>query len=218
MSSTQDIGLTRKARIVNPRQRGNYKLYVWIVLLTIFSCSCNNENIDNPIDSTTKQKIKLTFDNWAKEQIEKGIYFAKDSCNCEYYKMKDSLGLEAVFGYAIPWDSSEIHIYYAILNADSIIDALITFPIYQCDGGNATMWHQEQILVLSQGSDYVVIDNYFHKFGTNLTGFFHLDSAATKTVFGTYYEFTDNDGRCCPSIQKPIKIDLKKNEFKYIDK
>ena len=198
----------------------NNKIVV-ILLMIALIFGCNTKNKDNNIDLITQQKIKTAFDDWAAKEIEKGTFFAQDSCYPSYYDTKDSLGLESVFGFAIPWDSSEINIYYADLNADSIKDALITFTPYQCDGGNAAMWVQYQILVLSQEDKYVVIDNYFDRFYNESIlgyGFFHLDSADTKAVFGTYFNFMDNDSRCCPSTQRPIKIDIEKNEFKYLDK
>ena len=183
--------------------------------------SCKTEIKKNSMDSITQQKIRTAFDDWAEEEIKKGTFFAQDSCSPSYYYMKDSLGLEAVTGFAIPLnDSSRIDIYYADLNADNTKDALITFSPDQCDGGNAGMWIQYQILVLSQGDKYVVIDDYFDQFYNEPilgSGFFHLDSADTKTVFGTYFNFMNDDGRCCPSIQRPIKIDLEKNEFNYLD-
>ena len=201
-------------KLENKYYIGFFKTLFLIILVS----SCNIKKNDNDIDAVAKQKIKLAFYNWVENQIEKGVYFAKDSCNWEYYEMKEALGLEAVDGYAVPtWDSSAIYIYYANLNADSIIDALITFFPCQCDGGNGAMWAQKYILVLSNGENYSVIDDYFDKFDVKIDGSFHLDSAAEKTVFGTYYKFIDDDPRCCPSIQRPIKIDLGKNEFQYLD-
>jgi len=185
------------------------------LITIIFSCQTGIR--DKHIDSTIKQKIKIAFDDWTKDEIRKGNFFAQDSCNVDYYVMKDSLGLESVFGLSVPWDSSEINFYYSDLNKDNREDALITFTPYQCDGGNATMWIQYQLLVFSQGDYYSLTDNYFEKYKAD-PGFFHLDSAVINAVFGTYYEFKENDCRCCPSIQRPIKIDIEKNEFKYLDK
>jgi hypothetical protein len=187
------------------------------LLISALLYSCTTRKAENSIDNKTITDIKSAFDNWTKSEIKKGNFFAIDSCNMGYYVMKDSLGLESVFGLSVPDDSSEIYYYYADLNEDKKKDALITFTPYQCDGGNATMWVQYQLLVLSQGDKYLVNDNYFERFKTD-PGFFHLDSVGIKTVFGTYFEFTDNDGRCCPSIKQPIKINLEKNEFNYTDR
>jgi len=178
--------------------------------------SCSPKGQDDVVPTKTKSDIKNTFDNWTKSEIIKGNFFAMDSCNSNYYVMKDSLGLGSIFGFAVPEDMSEINFYYEYLNNDTIVDALITFTPVQCDGGNGSIWLQYKLLVLSQGKDYSITPNYFDKFETE-PGFFHLDSVATKTVFGSYFEFTDQDGFCCPSIKRPIKIDLDKNEFIYID-
>ena len=184
------------------------------VLLTTVLFSCTPKQPDNSIDKKIETDIKAAFDNWAETEMQKGVFFAIDSCNWDYYVMRDSLGLETVSGFAIPNDSSEIHYYYADLNGDNKKDALITFTPCQCDGGNSAMWVQYQLLVLSQGDKYFVIDNYFEKYETGSV-FFHLDSVAPNTVFGTCFEFTDNDARCCPSIQRPIKINLDKNEIDW---
>jgi hypothetical protein len=187
------------------------------LLITSLLFSCTTRQSKNLIDPKTITDIKNAFENWTKYEIEKGNFFATDSCNRDYYVMKDSLGLESTFGLSVPDDTSEIYYHYADLNSDNKKDALITFTPYQCDGGNATMWVQYQLLVLSQGDKYLVTDNYFERFKTD-PGFFHLDSIGTKTVFGTYFEFTNNDGRCCPSIKRPIKIDLEKNELNYANR
>jgi hypothetical protein len=187
------------------------------LLITSLLFSCTTRQSKNLIDPKTITDIKNAFENWTKYEIEKGNFFATDSCNRDYYVMKDSLGLESTFGLSVPDDTSEIYYHYTDLNSDNKKDALITFTPYQCDGGNATMWVQYQLLVLSQGDKYLVTDNYFERFKTE-PGFFHLDSIGTKTVFGTYFEFTNNDGRCCPSIKRPIKIDLEKNELNYANR
>jgi len=187
------------------------------IILTTLLFGCLLKQQDNSVDSKTKAEIKNAFDTWTKSEIQKGNFFAMDSCNTHYFIMKDSLGLESIDGLSVPDDSSEINFHYADLNDDDKKDALITFTPYQCDGGNATMWVQYQLLVLSNGDNYSVIDDYFEKFNTD-PGFFLLDSVSTKTVFGTYFEIKNNDSRCCPSIKRPIKIDLNKNEFTYSDK
>ncbi|OYU95362.1 MAG: hypothetical protein CFE21_09430 [Bacteroidetes bacterium B1(2017)] len=185
-----------------------------LILLSLLILGCSTQQSENNIDQKEISDIKKAFESWTKSEISKGNFFAMDSCNGDYYMRKDSLGLESVFGYAVPDDSSEINYYYANLNGDTKKDALITFTPYQCDGGNASMWVQYQVLVLSQGDSYLVDDSYFERFDT-APGLFQLDSVAPKAVFGTYFEFAEKDGRCCPSITKPIKIDLEKNEFTY---
>jgi len=187
-------------------------------LLIIFSLSrCTTRQTENYLDQKTISDIKNALQSWANSKIEKGDFFAIDSCNGHYYSRKDSLGLESAFGLSMPHDSSKIFYYYADLNSDNKQDALITFTPYPCDGGNAMMWVQYQLLVLSGEEKYIVNDNYFERFNTQ-PGFFHLDSVGTNSVFGTYFKFTENDGRCCPSIKRPINIDLNKNEFNYADK
>lgn len=187
----------------------------FLIIAVLFGCTTRQP--EHYVDSGTIQDIKNAFDSWTKSEIEKGNFFAKDSCNGDYFVTKDSLGLESIDGIAVPDDSSDIFYHYADLNNDNKKDALITFTPYQCDGGNAIMWVQYQLLALSQGDKYLVTDNYFENFKTD-PGFFHLDSVATKAVFGTYFEFKEHDGRCCPSIKRPIKIDLEKNEFIFTDK
>ncbi|NUY79312.1 hypothetical protein HUK80_00275 [Flavobacterium sp. MAH-1] len=161
-----------------------------------------------------KSDIKHAFLEWKKSEISEGHYFAMDSCNGDYFVRMDSLGLESSDAPGIPDEESEIEYDFADLNSDGKQDALITFAPRQCDGGNAAMWSQIQLLALSHNNSYKIDAAFFDEIDSG-KGFFHLDSAATSAVFGTYYEFGENDGHCCPGIEKPIRIDMgtKKLEF-----
>jgi len=186
------------------------------ITIAIFSYSCNFNRIENYISLHEKAAIHNAFEKWKIAEIEKGNFISIDSCNLEYYEKNNPLEIGNTNYYAIPTDSSEVNYYYSDINGDNKKDALITFSPHQCDGGNATQWVQYQILVLSQNQNYSVIDNYFEKFN-NYNGFFHLDSISTNSFFGTYFEFKEDDGNCCPSIKKPIKIDFRLNKLVFIE-
>jgi hypothetical protein len=185
-----------------------------IVIITLLYGFSTTQD-DKSFHQKNIDEIKASFRSWTNAEIENGHFFAQDSCNTHYYVVKDSLEIESKFGLSVPEDSTWINYYFAYLNSDDVLDALITFRPYQCDGGNASMWRQYQLLVLSEGDKYKLIDNYFDQFKVG-PGFFHLDSASYIAVYGTCFEFLDNDSRCCPSIQRQVKIDLDKNEFFYL--
>ncbi len=164
-----------------------------ITLLAItLSCSHNG---DLP-------KIQNAFKQWQQLQIEGNEFVSAGNCNYDFVTSHEEYSL--VLGFP-----DEMEFDYADLNEDQKVDALVTFIPEQCDGGNLTAWMQYQILVLSNDSGYHVLDDFFEKVKIDTeSGFYHLDSLDHQTFYGTYYDFNDDDGYCCPSIQKPLIIDF----------
>ncbi len=113
----------------------------------------------------------------------------------------------------------EIQVIYTDINLDEKIDALIMFYPIQCDGGNASMNWQMRMLVLSGKSGYDIDDGFVEKFEEAAgKGWFIMSGAEGMYLYGTYYEYGDDDGRCCPSIAKDFYINYKTGEFTYYKK
>lgn len=155
-------------------------------------------------ESTEIEQIQEVFRGWQKAQIESpdGEFVAKENCNLDYVINTE---VSAMLGFP-----EEINFYYADVNGDDKSDALITFFPVQCDGGNATMWMQYQLLVLSQkGSDYSIDEIPLHPNALSLlNGPYFLDSLSDQHAFGRYFEFVQGDARCCPSVNKTLTIDM----------
>jgi hypothetical protein len=112
----------------------------------------------------------------------------------------------------------DIDIFFTDINNDDKLDALVTFRPTQCDGGNALMNAQIRVLVLSSGTSYVTDDKLVDKIESHLKkGWLNIESASSGTFLGTYYEYKDSDGRCCPSIKRPIEIDYKTKKLTFSD-
>lgn len=152
--------------------------------------------------------IRQLFKTWQRQQLRAGTFWAADSCNARVIERQQPADI--VLG--LPSDSSDYNFSYADLNADSTLDGLVTFAPHQCDGGNGSMWTQVEVLLLSGPKGYSTIDtlNVKRFFDTLVdeSGFFHLDSIAPNRLFGTYYEFGENSGHCCPSVQRPVVFDF----------
>jgi len=149
---------------------------------------------------TEYDKIISAFNSWKVRQFKSGTYANEKNCNPDTMLRKDYHGPEM----GIP---KEINIFFCDLNNDNIIDALITFFVDQCDGGNALMNVQTKLLVLSKGTTYHVDDTYFTKIENVLkSGWITIENASYGTISGTVRDYKDSDGRCCPSISKPFTL------------
>ena len=176
-------------------------------------------------NSSDKTKLKQLFVTWQNQEIKAKHFLTSDSCNPEWFaKHGRKENLDSVNGllYGFPSDSSEYNFSFADLNSDGKLDGLVVFTPNQCDGGNAAMWIQWQVFLLSDKNSYRVIDTlHIDKFAStefDRIGFYWLDSIATNKIYGKYYEFADTDGRCCPSINKPVIFDFKDRKLTFIGK
>jgi hypothetical protein len=65
----------------------------------------------------------------------------------------------------------------------------------------------------------VTDDNFIDKIEAKLKrGWLIIESAGGGTFYGTYYEYRDSDGRCCPGIRRPFEIDYKTRKLEFTDK
>lgn len=105
------------------------------------------------------------------------------------------------------------------------------FPVYQkkydptllqpdkCDRGNVLMNAQIRVLILSNGTTYVLDDTFIDKIeGRFKKGWLNIENAADGSFFGNYYEYKDSDGQCCPSIRRPVEIDYKTRTLIFHDR
>lgn len=148
-------------------------------------------------------EIKLAFEKWVLKEIKEGKYLDKDSC-FKCYGKREGTGMET------------FHFVFADINGDNKLDALATFNLYPCYGGNASLG-QCQVLIISGENGYSVIDNFFNNLNKEL-GVHTIDSAASNQFFGTSYEYLKNDSPNFPSIQKRFSITYDTKNIEFIDK
>ncbi len=167
---------------------------------------------------TGKNAILTLYANWQKEQIRKGNYWANDSCNQDWFLNHAEEDIKDL-PYGFP-DPSGFRTSYADLNGDGIRDGLIAFTPVQCDGGNASMWTQEQVFFLSGQKGYAITDSLrvdeFAATDFDSTGFYWLDSIGANKIYGMYFSFAADDAHCCPSTNKPVTFDYAQRKLVYI--
>jgi hypothetical protein len=154
-------------------------------------------------------QILNRYEQWKTAQYQAGKYCTPANC-------KVDVMLKA--GYKGPTIGipKDISIFYTDINADNKLDALISFNPQQCDGGNAMMNAQENLLILSKAGAYIVDDTYFDKIGSTLkSGWININGAAGGSFYGIYTDYKDDDPRCCPSIKKEFSLDYKSKKLEY---
>lgn len=181
--------------------------------LLLFSCIAIALTLPNSVEAQGTQDPYLLiiqkFKQWKALQYKAGKYATEKACNPDSVLKEDYAGAEM----GIPQD---ISVDYCDLNIDNRLDALITFNPQQCDGGNALMNAQSRVLILSKGTGYVVDDSMVDKIEEKLKkGWLIIESASYGSLYGTYYEYRESDGRCCPSIKRPFTIDYKTRKLTY---
>jgi len=157
-------------------------------------------------------QILNKFEQWKSTQYKKELYATEKNC------IPDTVTKTGYKGptMGIPKD---IDISFTDINLDNKLDAIVTFNPDQCDGGNALMNAQIRVLILSSGATYITDDSYIDKIETRLKkGWLRIEKATEGTFYGTYYEYKEMDGRCCPSIRRPFTIDYKTKKLEFIEK
>lgn len=200
-------------------------IFFFIVLASLTSCSGSSfsgskiktasKAVLNPVrkfrvikDTCIYQqrKIRKLFAAWQKKEVKAHQFL--DSCNWDWSADHKNSNID----WGFP-DSTRITFSFADLNNDEKLDGMATFTPDQCDGGNASMWTQIQVFFISGRIKYLVTDEVdvskFSGTGFDGKGFYWLDSISKNKINGTYYEFKDYDGHCCPSIKWPVTFDFK---------
>ncbi|MBL0269789.1 MAG: hypothetical protein IPP99_14250 [Chitinophagaceae bacterium] len=161
-------------------------------------------------NGTSYTKIMAAFEQWKTSSIQKGKYATAANCKMEIVTKDGYKGPNT----GIPQDLS---IHFADINGDGKLDGLFTFHPQQCDGGNAMMNAQDRVLVLSKGTAYTTDASFISNIEQKRDGWFSVTGALEGMIFGNYYEYGPDDGRCCPSIKKSFTIDYKTKKLE-IDK
>ncbi len=176
-----------------------------LILIGILFASCElHAQAGNPYI-----RIINTFEKWKLDQFRKGNYATEKNCNRDTVLKDGYKGSEM----GIP---SDINISFTDINNDNVIDGLILFYPDQCDGGNALMNAQIRVLVLSTKSGYIIDDTLIDKVEGRLKkGWLNIERAEYGTFCGNYFEYKESDGRCCPSIKRPIIIDFKTKKLTF---
>jgi hypothetical protein len=175
---------------------------ILIVLVSFQSCTHSKSEYN---------AIMLQFEHWKADQYLEGIYATEDDCSFDSVSKEDYKGPTM----GIPDD---LDISYTDINGDSKLDAIIVFNPVQCDGGNALMNVQIRVLVLSGKAFYTVDDVYFKKIESRLDkGWLIIDKAVEGSFYGTYFEYRESDGRCCPSIRRPVLIEYKTQKLEFLN-
>lgn len=147
-------------------------------------------------------QILSRYEQWKAAQYKARTYATPGNCKMEIVVKDGYKGPVA----GIPKD---ISIHYSDINGDNKLDALITFNPVQCDGGNAMMNVRSTVLILSKGTIWITDDKYMENIESKKDGWLSVNGVIGGTIFGTYYEYKEDDGRCCPSIRKQFSIDYK---------
>lgn len=197
------------------------KLILFWFSILIVSCSENNTKTQdlrqNTYSDTSQQNertiLKNLFSMWQHEKINEGKMWAQDSCFSSWFENHVYEKPVSEWGFS---DNTEFKFSYADLNNDGKTDQMVTFNPEQCAGGNGSMWVQLKVFTISEGNNY----NSFSSLDKTLfghEGIWHYDSIAINKVYGTYYEFLEEDERCCPSIQYLFEVDYKTSKTKITD-
>lgn len=170
-----------------------------ILLIALFALTILQLSAQSTAEYT---QIVTRYEQWKAAQYKAGAYATPGNCKMEVVT-KD--------GYKGPVSGipKDISVYYSDINGDGRLDGLITFNPVQCDGGNAMMNAQSRLLILSKGAAWTTDDKYIDNIEGKKDGWFSVNGVSGGTIYGTYYEYAADDGRCCPSIKKPFTIDYK---------
>lgn len=156
--------------------------------------------------TTAYTQLLSRFEQWKAAQYKSGKYATPGNCKMEVVVKDGYKGPVA----GIP---NDITVHYTDLNGDGKPDALITFNPVQCDGGNAMMNVQSRVFLVSKGVTWTADDQFIENLESKKDGWLSVSGVMDGTIFGTYYEYAPDDGRCCPGIKKPFTIDYKSKKL-----
>jgi hypothetical protein len=200
------------------RRINNLTIIPLLVLIILTACHSSNplKNDSGQTSSRTEiVLIKQLFANWQTQEIYANHFLPTDSCNPNWFtnhQTNESLNSKNDLIFGFPKDSTEYKFSFADLNNDNKLDGLVVFTPNQCDGGNASSWIQWQVFLLSGTDHFEIMDTLkvsnFSSTEFDSKGFYWLDRIGKNRIYGTYIEFTKDDGYCCPSINRPVTFDF----------
>lgn len=170
--------------------------------LLVFSC-----NVLIAQTESDRNKVLRYLEMWRKSKIENKAYIHPDSCQLQYIINNQINSLET---FGLP---EKVNISWGDLNLDGTEDALIIFHPMQCDGGNGSMKFQYALLIISNENEYYFLEHYP---STNLGmgGYYYYYNSIEKNgINASYYEYKNEDSRCCPSIRKEHFLEFKEGHL-----
>jgi hypothetical protein len=151
--------------------------------------------------ATVRKQLHYEFDTWKKQQLDNQIFQSAGKCNGEWYASHPNTEAPA-WGFPELKDCS---FFYADLNNDGMEDQLVSFNPVQCDGGNASMWMQVNVLTISENGRYITSSDWneelFPQLKKKEEGFYWFTGITSGTIETIHYVLRDEDPRCCPSVQ-----------------
>jgi hypothetical protein len=194
----------RNHRIVEKRRLDEF----YEVISKFYNKFSGADSLSTNLDE--KRKILEQFSQWKIKQYNSGRFVTDKNCNPDSALESEDSGLYM----GIP---NDIKINYSDINQDGKLDGLFLFNPDQCDGGNALMFAQTRVLVLSNGNSYMIDDTLIEYVEKHLKkGWLFMKRPAGGTLYGKYIEYLKDDGRCCPSIQREISINFKTGKLNFI--
>jgi hypothetical protein len=170
-----------------------------------------NTGISPSVNPEEQKEIVSQFNLWKSRQYQDAVFATENNCNPDSSVKHGDKG--PVMG--IP---KEIQILYADINQDGKTDGLILFSPDQCDGGNALMFAQIRVLILSGRNGYTTDDKYIdNKERLVKKGWLNITRVSDCSFYGIYFEYQKTDGRCCPGIQRDISINFKTGKLTFLN-
>jgi hypothetical protein len=180
-------------------------LFFSFFLLSSFASYSQEDSKEEKV----KAEVKAVFKIWKQQQIRAGKWIANKNCNWKYIDTNNIDALNVLsFPKEVSWDFGD-------LNLDRKIDGLVMIHPWQCDGGNASMNFQFSLLILSKEKGYYVLEKWASAnlgFGGN---YYHYSSIENGSIAASYYEYKEEDARCCPSIHKRVYLEFKNDKLYF---
>jgi hypothetical protein len=181
-------------------------------MLVFFGLLCTIPSPELAGQSTAPYiQILNRFEQWKSTQYKNGSYATEKNCNPATV-LKE--------GYKGAWMGipKDINISFTDINGDGKLDGLVLFNPDQCDGGNASMNAQVRVLIFSGTATYSTDDSLIDKIEAGLkSGWLNIEKAAYGTLYGTFYDYADEDPRCCPSISRAFMVDFKTKKLEFLN-
>lgn len=168
-----------------------------------------------PSIQAQKDTIIQLFEQWKIDQVKAGNWVSEENCNGEYMqKQYDRPDFESLDLPIMGFQTEKEGYGYSFgdLNQDGKLDGMVSFQPQQCDGGNGSMWTITDVLILSDKNSYKITDTIdfseFDNTAFDSSGFYQISYISGQKVYGQFIQFLEDDGHCCPSINRDVIFDF----------
>ncbi|MBU3675740.1 MAG: hypothetical protein FGM54_00950 [Chitinophagaceae bacterium] len=217
------------------------------LLIIILSTSCNQlseENINSKLHDeknvTNNNADSIKKLNWPDETIIKSI---KDYYQINYGKgarleeNRNDSTIEMTY-YSIPdnkddYDGHLIAIWIPLkknmnlfaanpilegdLNGDQIDDLILSVHT-EGGGGGGNIWWQDLFVYIKENNGYKLMSVSSDKEISGCNGDFRAKEIKNNRLIGNSSCYTDDDPRCCPSLEYKTIIKFENNKLEYVSK